>query len=181
MGTIFHNAFVTIAATSASSMVEGFVRRPTCERMHLHPLLTDVRSGENGGSQPLDLILRYPQYDPEEMIRRSLWNKRGWIFQERKLSRRALHFTQGTVYFECVSGCKCEWKDMRPDLHSITYDEDIMYDPAWQPRCFRGPMLDFSAWYGEVAQFSARIFTVPEDKLPAILGLSDIAARTLKS
>jgi hypothetical protein len=40
---------------------------------------------------------------PEAVIDDSIWNKRGWTFQERLLSRRCLIFAEGQVYFQCRS------------------------------------------------------------------------------
>ncbi|KAH7029839.1 heterokaryon incompatibility protein-domain-containing protein [Microdochium trichocladiopsis] len=40
---------------------------------------------------------------PEAVIEDSIWNKRGWTFQERLLSRRCLIFAEGQVYFQCRS------------------------------------------------------------------------------
>jgi hypothetical protein len=35
-------------------------------------------------------------------------NKRGWVFQERALSRRTMYFTKTQVYWECGKGVQCE-------------------------------------------------------------------------
>lgn len=35
MGNIFHHASLTIAATSAVSMTQGFLRRPRCQQIKL--------------------------------------------------------------------------------------------------------------------------------------------------
>lgn len=35
-------------------------------------------------------------------------NKRGWVFQERALSRRIIHFTSTQIYWECGDGVRCE-------------------------------------------------------------------------
>jgi hypothetical protein len=35
-------------------------------------------------------------------------NKRGWVLQERALSRRTMHFTETQTYWECGEGVWCE-------------------------------------------------------------------------
>ena len=35
-------------------------------------------------------------------------NKRGWVLQERVLSRRIIHFTKKHTYWECGEGVRCE-------------------------------------------------------------------------
>jgi hypothetical protein len=39
-----------------------------------------------------------------KLVNESLWNKRGWTFQERVLSPRRLYITESQVIFECQSG-----------------------------------------------------------------------------
>jgi hypothetical protein len=35
-------------------------------------------------------------------------NKRGWVFQERALSRRTIYFAEKQTYWECGKGVRCE-------------------------------------------------------------------------
>jgi hypothetical protein len=35
-------------------------------------------------------------------------NKRGWVLQERALSRRTVYFTEKQSYWECGGGVRCE-------------------------------------------------------------------------
>lgn len=35
-------------------------------------------------------------------------NQRGWVFQERALSRRTIYFTETQMYWECGEGIRCE-------------------------------------------------------------------------
>ena len=41
------------------------------------------------------------QASVQEVLKRSIWNSRGWTFQEVALSRRALVFTESLVYWSC--------------------------------------------------------------------------------
>lgn len=38
----------------------------------------------------------------------SVFASRGWVFQERALSRRTIHFTSTQLYWECGKGVHCE-------------------------------------------------------------------------
>ncbi|KAF4622802.1 hypothetical protein G7Y89_g14223 [Cudoniella acicularis] len=97
MEAVFSSAYCTIAASSAKDSTEGFLnpRSPVqcvrvpysldaalyiCERIgNFH---RDVEEGELG--------------------------KRGWVLQERALSRRTIHFTKEQTYWECGKGVHCE-------------------------------------------------------------------------
>lgn len=46
------------------------------------------------------------------MVDRSLWNTRGWTFQERFLSRRCIFFTDVQVYFRCRRSLRYEGDDV---------------------------------------------------------------------
>ncbi|KAK5662109.1 hypothetical protein OQA88_8014 [Cercophora sp. LCS_1] len=52
------------------------------------------------------------QPDIQEVLRWSVWNSRGWTFQESILSNRALIFTEGLVYWSC------QVETWREDLNS---------------------------------------------------------------
>jgi hypothetical protein len=41
-------------------------------------------------------------------VEESVLNSRGWVFQERALSRRILHFSAAQTYWECGVGVHCE-------------------------------------------------------------------------
>ncbi|RSM18252.1 hypothetical protein CDV31_002978 [Fusarium ambrosium] len=78
MGGYYGKSYVTIAATSAQSSKAGFLRRPTGNEEDC----TDVEAAR--------------------------LNSRGWVLQERALSRRTIHFSSTQTYWECKKGIKCE-------------------------------------------------------------------------
>jgi hypothetical protein len=41
-------------------------------------------------------------------VESSSLSKRGWVYQERALSRRTIHFAGTQVYWECGQGIRCE-------------------------------------------------------------------------
>lgn len=82
MDFVFSSAYCTIAATSAENCTKGFLERPSAK--------TCIQSSE------LD---EHFQHDVEQGI----LNQRGWVFQERALSRRTIHFTSTRTYWECGS------------------------------------------------------------------------------
>jgi hypothetical protein len=56
------------------------------------------------------LMTGQPLY--EDMMNVSVWNTRGWTFQEKLLSRRCLIFTTEQTYFACKSEIWCEGVQM---------------------------------------------------------------------
>lgn len=96
MEDVFSSAYVTIAATSATSSTDGFLgNRGT------RPCVTfQTPDGPVYLSQAID--------DFRTDVEKGILNTRGWVFQERALSRRIIHFTSTQIYWECGDGIHCE-------------------------------------------------------------------------
>jgi hypothetical protein len=97
MEQVFSCAYVTIAASCASGTEDGFLKpRPVRECVAL----------EKGNGSYLYLC------DAIDDFRRDVdqgeLNKRGWVLQERALSRRTIYFTETQTYWECGEGVRCE-------------------------------------------------------------------------
>ena len=102
MEDVFRCAHVTISATCANGSDDGFLKAERKARLH-YPLSYANRSGS------LDMIyLCKPINAFERDVEQSALSRRGWVFQERALSRRIIHFTDVQVYWECGKGIKCE-------------------------------------------------------------------------
>lgn len=96
MQDVFNNAHCTIAASSASSSLVGFLgpRQPR----------DVVRLTTSSG--PLYLAEAIDDFATD--VDASILSSRGWVFQERALSRRTIFFTSTQVYWECGDGVICE-------------------------------------------------------------------------
>lgn len=96
MEQVFSSAYITIAATCASGTDDGFLKeRP--ERQYIQ--MTNVNASYFV-CEAIDNF--YLDVDQAEL------NKRGWVLQERALSRRSIHFTDRQCYWECGGGVRCE-------------------------------------------------------------------------
>lgn len=96
MEDVFSSAYCTIAASSATSSLDGF-------------LLNRAQRASIGIRTPQGtLYLAEAIDDFEAHVEQSVLNTRGWVLQERALSRRTIHFTSTQVYWECGEGVHCE-------------------------------------------------------------------------
>jgi len=98
MGRVFSSAYCTIAASCASGSSDGFLK-PRPERRCV------VMQGPPGDGtycmcETIDDFHR--DVDQGEL------NQRGWVLQERALSRRTIYFTETQSYWECGGGVRCE-------------------------------------------------------------------------
>jgi hypothetical protein len=97
MEDVYSAAYCTIAASSARSSIEGFLANRV------------PRSVVKVPSDTLGVV--YASVDIDDFhrdVELSPLNKRGWVLQERTLSRRTMFFTSTQVYWECGAGIHCE-------------------------------------------------------------------------
>jgi hypothetical protein len=107
MQAVYSNAACTIAATAAESSDKGlfFDRDPWLVR----PRVLAPTWSANGQCNDKP-SLKYPLAGKYWCDHNTIWmhcvefaplNKRGWVFQERHLSRRIMHFTKSQLFWEC--------------------------------------------------------------------------------
>jgi hypothetical protein len=97
MGDVFSAAYCTLAASSGTSSAAGFLGSRKTRQC------VTIRTRSAGTIYVCEAIDDFHR-DVEE----GALNKRGWVLQERALSRRLIHFTATQVYWECGAGIRCE-------------------------------------------------------------------------
>ncbi|KAK0622821.1 heterokaryon incompatibility protein-domain-containing protein, partial [Immersiella caudata] len=95
MEDVYAGAYCTIAATSATNSQEGFLGQDI-DSKHLY-----VYNNDNP-SQRAYVRVETANFDQE--VDGAQLNQRGWVLQERLLSRRTIHFGSSEMYFECGYG-----------------------------------------------------------------------------
>lgn len=105
---------------------------------------------------------------PEAVIEDSMWNKRGWTFQERLLSHRCLIFAEGQVYFQCRSTVMSQ--------HIFTDGGVNGWSLDWTNAPLRtlGELPRRAFWFYMkcVPLYTGRTLTKPKDILTAFQGTS---------
>jgi hypothetical protein len=147
MWLVYQNAICNIAATCSNNPDEGFLSQVGTDR------ITPCRISqerENGATQPMFLPLRSTGQVYYASVFASSLNRRGWVAQERLLSRRILHFTEERVFWECQAS-----------------------DATNDDYCFEHPsLLTLRKWLFFIEFYSMSGFTQLTDRL---IALSSIA------
>ncbi|KAK7973222.1 hypothetical protein PG988_007356 [Apiospora saccharicola] len=193
MASIYRNGHLTIAATKASSGAGGlFTETPEFEVSGTTPAGEDYflvfrEKIQHELSVDLTTDLHFPLM------------ARGWIYQERMLSPRVLHFGYHELFFECATSCRCECGDIgflgnyddvplpNPRHMYSSALESIAKTPA------KGGQWSNEQWLEQSRYYIARIWrsmvmfytglrlTVPGDRLPAVGGVARTFAGKRKS
>jgi hypothetical protein len=178
METVFSSAHFVIAATSADGSTSGFLSRPSKREV---------------GRQAEDGIVGIPCQTRSELatgivyaaltfdnfqrdVREGPLNARGWVFQERALARRTIHFTDNQTYWECGHGIRCETLTKMSNKYEMFLGDPNF--PSYGLRHRKGGDIAFYEFLYE--QYSTLSFTRIEDRSVAICGLEQRLIRALK-
>jgi hypothetical protein len=142
--------------------------------MDAQPALVGVHSiNRRDGDRVLKQRFIYPDNCWDDQIRSSKLLRRGWVFQERILAPRILHFAEKQIFWECFEAEKCESFPMGvflkvPFKNLDPLFTDIVLSPS--PASPDPAVL----WHRFVEFYSECSFTRDTDRLIAISGLARI-------
>jgi hypothetical protein len=175
MGFIYTNALFNIAATSATDGSGGLLRNSN-------------RFTAASAVAVLPAIDKEPRLFQNHYVAGKLdsypLNSRGWVVQERILSRGNLHFTDVQLYWECSEGLFCETiPNNKLRAHSgvpeVKYEiSRVRLAKAGEPSepTSATPVSRPEIWAKIYSLYSGCQLTRPVDMLIAIGGLASIAA-----
>ncbi|PVH70935.1 HET-domain-containing protein, partial [Cadophora sp. DSE1049] len=160
MKDVYNGAYCTISATCAQSTHGGFLqKRP--ERRFIG-VDTITPSGKEARIYICEAIDNF-----EEEVEKAKLHKRGWIFQERALSRRTLHFAKNQAYLECGDGICSETMTKLFKRESFFFSDANFPEQALE--FHKGMKIKY---YETIYQkYSKLNFSNPEDRAVAMEGL----------
>lgn len=166
MERVFSDAYCTIGASSGRSSLEGFLADRT------------PRDYVQLQTQSAGALYVCPAIDDfHRHVELGELNRRGWVLQERALSRRSIYFTSTQVYWECGKGVQCE------TLARLYNSKAALLGDA----NFPNSALEYYRDGRQVLiqdlyeRYSGLAFTKPSDRPVAILGLQERLARAFRT
>ncbi|KAI9855924.1 MAG: hypothetical protein M1813_009358 [Trichoglossum hirsutum] len=180
MAEIYSQSFLTIAADKCkdsfgscfniASRAQDLGGETECTMVEVPKTLQD------GSTSSLLFWLLRDSFQSPDMgpLENSPLNERGWVFQERILSPRTVHFTATQLVWECRGTLLTE--DLLPlpsadRRHASFFKEFLGSDPR-----------NIIHWYGEIeSAYLPLKFTNPEDRLIAISGIAKMGYLRMSS
>jgi hypothetical protein len=175
MPQIYQQAWVTISASTAKSVQDGFLHdrgyKTLGDRTPISLPYT-YKDGVNSGTIIIGEASRPSVADENDTMP---IHHRAWTYQERRLSPRILDFTDRNLTFICRTGKRCQgsgsmlWTSPEAGL--------------WKTQQHNIPCLfdqDLPTWHSVVVGYINRELTFPGDKLKAISALADVYRRSTK-
>jgi len=159
MWLVYQNAICNIAATCSEQPSDGFLHKVGTD--YNPPCSVSAEGDQPGTREPLFMFTGIDLWYASVVA--SNLNRRGWVAQERLLSRRILYFTEEGVFWECQAG-------------ELDIDEDKRFAQGSKLGQNIGPLnaslMIFADWLIFIELYSMSKFTLPTDRL---IALSSIA------
>ena len=167
MADIYSRSYLTIAASFSGDCNAGFLKEP----------LPVIRGREVTGLEEVGLTDKlFVRTGPYNNCKDFPLTKRAWVYQERLLSPRVLHFTNSEIFWECNTATTCQCNPM-----SLS---DFQGQPS-NPK--EGSKMEYinnlekaisnenecqNAWRTMITNYSRLQLSHSTDRLPAISGIA---------
>lgn len=176
MDDVYSNSTCNIIAAHSEGPDGGLfrVRDPSVlESFVVYSERTDIPSGE------------YTVWDHTSILNdynRAPLYKRGWVFQERLLPKRSLHFGKDQVFWKCRRGLACESLPggipVAPDNDVVEREKGVARIRKMRPQDEEDSPEDdktfATVWEHLVEEYSGCSLTYEKDKLAALNGMTGI-------
>ncbi|RSL40292.1 hypothetical protein CEP54_016152 [Fusarium duplospermum] len=173
MDQIYANGTCNISATGAQKAADGLFLDPLGPRMD--EAINRMFSGYEQADKPTAISFCG---DLGHFLNSAPLGTRGWVFQERLLSPRVIHFTNLQIYWECSTKQLSEhghqtFYTARKHLEGIVRKADFAIPTkALSPVQDEMQIAWLEQWQVLTEKYSSLSLSHPEDRLPAISALA---------
>lgn len=180
MGDIFSNAFFTISAMTGPNSRAGLFSESSCGRAPVKPFYFPTEGPEQLLFRVQEILPHHGMYfgdsnsysswagDYEDDLYPLL--RRAWVYQERLLSRRIVHFTPHELVWECKSDAHCECGQIKGGDNENS--EWLLSESGTNTQEYSVIKSNMRWWHSKVEVYSKLDLTYASDKLPALSGIA---------
>ena len=170
MGKVYSNAVLNLSATGIPNSSSSMFHDRDLES--LFPSIIEIEVN--------NIVQQYHLYDGDiwnDEITKAHLNFRAWVFQERMLARRVLHFGRRQLAWECreLNAMELFPGGLPHRTYSTLLKQNIgstLAESDWEVSPERNRRA-FSLWREMVKIYSGCSLTKPEDKLIALSGVAE--------
>lgn len=175
MSAIYAGSLLTVAAASSSSAAEGFIRRGTAPALYDADQFYEDQTGIR--ARRIDESGHHWRWYDEALDRipQEPWSRRGWTLQEQLISTRILTFMPSEMQWTCKAQARCECRSRLNRGRQFGGGEHQHLSQL------AGPHEALLFWHKVVENYSNRLLTKREDRLPAVSGAAAVVARKTNS
>ncbi|KAJ4294400.1 hypothetical protein N0V90_008090 [Kalmusia sp. IMI 367209] len=184
MHDVYANSSCNIVASASEDPEGGLFRPRKPEEVHFGKISVDLPSGKS---------MVFEMWDQFYMNRLTYGplTDRGWVFQERVLSPRVLHFSHSQIVWECFEMNKCEtfpnWSPFPTEVHYSRglktlwafFDSKTrtsgLPEKGEEKKLMRAEI--YEQWMHLVKTYSRCAWTHPDDRLIAMSGIAKMFER----
>lgn len=164
MGSIYHEAYCNLSASAPDGDTTGFFQSQTLSSQVPLTVSLSMSCWKIPEDKFCEQYVCVPRYIWRRSVDLAVVNTRGWVFQERYLSRRKIFFTGRQVFWECRKLKACEMFQLGIPRQLISYSS-------------RGPLANMSvdreAEIDKMGAFTDRLIgsneAIPIDSPPGVV------------
>jgi hypothetical protein len=183
MDCIYEGSLLTLSATCSGGVNQGFLRaRRSSPNFPIQKSkLANPVHGVYATSWTMPTGLKVPVSVRQRLSHSVIVSEtadakdhpllaRGWVFQERLLATRTLHFLSQELLWECRCQYWCECGGVSTDQ---MWKSDVMQGSVYNKVMCGSETADLTAvWQSLVTNYSRRLLTYERDRLPALSGVA---------
>ncbi|KZL85586.1 heterokaryon incompatibility protein [Colletotrichum incanum] len=182
MHKVYRNSFCNIAAADSRNHTEGLFRP---RKPNFLPVWYTSRKSSKIFGETAWRVLEYDHWD-RGLLKRHLYT-RGWVFQERLLSPRLLHFGAGQVFWDCaaISASEALTDGLPPALDTVASTHRSWRRQLQGSALSVGSLVSSTAdslqgfWTDSVRAYTSCNLTFHNDKLAAMWGIAKLVRDAL--
>jgi hypothetical protein len=166
MANIYRNAYITLSAAVSTNPLGGCYPKGNAPRLHQigSPLAT--LTFEDGTERNIFSRRKFKHVSDSLPLLH-----RGWVYQERTLSPRVLHFIGEELLFECrhTLDCECGADGLENKFERIRLWDDADNSVVGPNGQHNMPM---KLWYQVISEYTQLSLSYSSDALPALSGIA---------
>jgi hypothetical protein len=163
MGHVYENAEVTIVASRAKKVQDGFLQSLLPYGYNRPDWVFKMRYRDlTGQFSPVVIAPKFFR-TPEDYLA-----KRAWAFQERLFSYRILEYSSTCIHWSCQSNYDCDRQGGKCSARKLEEGIEI-----FRGLPDRNAAVTMKTWHKLVDTYSQKLLTIHKDRLPAIAGIAE--------